>query len=95
MDMITVENYLFGFSGIKTKGINHILLELKKHVFYNWNADIGEIAFCELLKSKIKSVIIKEKIIAQSKDQLPLFDEKWENYTAIYDFRGPDNQLYS
>ena len=40
------------------KGINHILLELKKK---NWIADVGEIAFCE-----VKSVIIKEKMIAQS-----------------------------
>ena len=95
VDTITVEKYLFGFGGMKMKGINHILLELKKHIFYNWNAEVGEIAFCELLKSKVKSVIIKEKIIAQSKDQLTLFNEKWEKYTAIYDYRGPDNQIYS
>ena len=43
---------------MKMKGINHILLELKNK---NWIADVGEIAFCELLKRKVKSVIIKEK----------------------------------
>ena len=55
-------------------GVNYILLDLT-----NWNTDFGEIAFCKLLKIKIKSTIIKQKIIAQSKDQLPLFDEKRDN----------------
>jgi hypothetical protein len=32
VETITVENYLFGFSGMKTKGINHILLKLKKNM---------------------------------------------------------------
>jgi hypothetical protein len=56
---------------------------------------LEKLPFVNFLKRKVKSVIIKEKIIAQSTDQLPLFNEKWENYTAIYDYRGPDNQIYS
>ena len=95
VDIITVENYIFGFMDLKREGINHILLELKKHVFYNWKAELGVIAFCEQFQSKLRSLIIKEKIIAQSYDRILAFNEKWEKYTAIYDFRGPDMQINS
>ena len=33
VDTITVEKYLLGFSGMKMKGVNHILLGLKKTYF--------------------------------------------------------------
>ena len=95
VDTITAENYLFGFMGLRKEGINHILLELKKHIFYNWCAEIGVDAFCEQLKSKVKTIIIKEKAIALNNNRLTLFSEKWEQFTAIYDFRGPDMQIYS
>jgi hypothetical protein len=95
VDTITAENYLFGFMGLKKEGINQILLELKKLIFYNWCAEIGVDAFCEQLKSKVKSTMIKEKSIALSYNRLAFFNEKWEDYTAIYDFRGPDIQIYS
>ena len=51
--------------------------------------------FCEQLKSKVKALMSKEKLIALSNDRLTSFNEKWEQYTAIYDFRGPDLQIYS
>ena len=95
VDTINAENYLFGFMGQKREGLNQILLELKKHVFYNWCAEVGVDAFCEHLKSKVKTIMIKEKLIALSKNRLALFNDKWEQYTAIYDFRGPDIQVYS
>ena len=95
VDTITVENYLFGFIGLKREGINHILLELKKQVFYNWCAEIGPDDFCDQLKRKVKALIVKEKMIALSNDRITAFTQKWEKYTAIYDFRGPDMQLYS
>ena len=95
VDTITAENYLFGFMGLKREGINHIFLELKKHVFYNWCAEIETDAFCEQLKNKVKTLMIKEKTIALRKNRLSSFNEKWEQYTAIYDFRGPDMQIYS
>ena len=60
VDTINAENYLFGFFG--QDGINHILLELKKLVFYSWKVEIGVIAFCELFLSKLRSLIIKEKM---------------------------------
>ena len=92
-DLINYENYLFGFTGVNREGINHILLELKKHFFYNWKVEIGVRAFCELFQSKVRSLIIKEKIIAQKNNQLPSFYGKWGKYIAIYDFRGPDMQI--
>ena len=90
---INADNYLFGFNGSNREGINHTLLELKKHIFYDWNVEIEVIAFCELFKSKIRSLIIKEKNIAQSNNQLVNFYSKWDNFTPIYDFRGPDMQI--
>ena len=39
--------------------------------------------------------MIKEKAIALSNNRLTSFNEKWEQNTAIYDFRGPDIQIYS
>ena len=51
--------------------------------------------FCEQLKSKVKALMSKEKLIALSNDRLTSFNEKWEQYTAIYDFRGPNLQIYS
>ena len=95
MDLVTEEKFSFGFCGPNRKGINHILLEFKKHVLYNWKSEIGVIAFCELLRRKIRSLIIKEKYIAQQNDNFSTFNNKWENYTSIYDFRGPDVQIYS
>ena len=92
-DVINHENYLFGFTGVSREGINHILLEFKKHVFYNWNVEIGVNAFCEQFQSKLRSLIIKEKIIAQANNELSRFYEKWGKYIAIYDFRGPDMQI--
>ena len=39
--------------------------------------------------------MIKEKAIALSNNRLTSFNKKWEQYTAIYDFRGPGIQIYS
>ena len=48
VDTITAEIYLFGFMGLKKEGINQILLELKKLIFYNLCAEIGVDAFCDI-----------------------------------------------
>ena len=57
---ITLDKYLFGFGGSDYCALNHILLELKKHVFYNWSEDIGVEAFCEQFVKTIKSLVIKK-----------------------------------
>ena len=90
---ITLEKYLFGFGSSDFCALNHILLELKKHLFYNWSGDIGVEAFCEQFVKTLKSLIIKEKTIAVYSDMYTTFDEKWKLFTGIYDYRGPDNPL--
>ena len=84
---ITVEKYLFGFGSSEYCALNHILLELKKHVFYNWSEDIGVEAFCEQFVKTLKSIIIKEKTIAVYSDTYSSFDEKWKHFISIYDYR--------
>ena len=80
---ITMERYLFGFGSSEHCALNHILLELKKHVFYNWSEDIGVEAFCEQFIKTLKSLIIKEKTIAVFYDNYSTFDEKWKLFTNI------------
>ena len=95
MDFITEENYIFGFIGANREGLNHVLLELKKYAFYNWSGEISAAAFCEQWESKVRVLIIKEKSIAISNNRLEAFQDKWKNYTAIYDYRGSDLQIHS
>ena len=93
VDEITAENYLFGFIELNRVGINHVLLELKKLVFYSCKDNISVVAFRELFLSKIRSLIIKEKNIAHSNNKYATFCSKWDSFTAFYDFRGPDLQI--
>ena len=64
VDNITVNNYLFGYGGSENAALNHVLLELKKHLFYNWSENTNIDAFCEHFASILRSLIIKENIIA-------------------------------
>ena len=90
---ITMTNYLFGFQGTELRGLNHILLEFKKHIFYSWEEDVLVSSFFEEFRRKIQHLIIKEKQIAINSDNFAAFSTKWENYTAFYDFFGPDCQI--
>ena len=88
---ITLQSYIFGF---KDKiGLNHILLELKKEIFYNWREGVGEVTFCEQFITKMRRIMIKEKQIMIEKDSFELYVEKWNEFMAIYDFLGPDQQI--
>ena len=40
--------------------------------------------------SKARALIIKEKNIAQKNQSYENFENKWKEFTFIYDFRGPD-----
>ena len=84
--------YLFGISGSKYLGLNHVLLELKKTIFYSWDSNIENNAFCQQVKNNIKKIIIKEKSIMLKNNQYEEFDTKWDKFVSIYDFRGPDLQ---
>ena len=55
--------YLFGFYGKRYEGLNQIILELKKEIFYSWESNIDSRAFCEQVKCVIKRLIIMEKTI--------------------------------
>jgi hypothetical protein len=88
---ITMKPYLFGFK--HAIGLNHILLELKKEIFYNWSANISVVTFCEHFMVKIKKIMVKEKEVMISNDHFGDYFDKWKQFTAIYDFLGPDQQI--
>ena len=90
---ISIIDYLFGIQGGKYVGHNHFLLELKKTIFYSTTADLNSQTFCGLFYNKIKDIIIKEKQLALKNGNFSQFCVKWENFTTIYDFRGPDIQM--
>ena len=87
MNMI---NYLFGFNGEPNLALNHTILELKKMIFYNLLDFNNPDAFCEHCFDKMRALIMREKTIAEKNDHLEIFYTKWNKFTAIYDFRGPD-----
>ena len=87
---ITLTDYLFGMMGSEHLGLNHILLELKKYVFYSSAECISSPSFFNIFLLKIRNLIIKEKIIAQRDSNFSAFCIKWKFFTNIYDFRGPD-----
>ena len=90
---ISIIDYLFGIQGEKYLGYNHFLLELKKTIFYSSTADLDSLTFCDQFYNKIKTIIIKEKIIALNNGKFDQFCLKWENFSTIYDFRGPDIEI--
>lgn len=87
---ITMIEYMFGKQGEKYLALNHILLELKKTIFYSSTVDLNSPSFCEQFYNKIRSLIIKEKRIFCEKNKFENFCERWGNFLTIYDFRGPD-----
>ena len=44
-DTIGIKEYLFGFKS--NIALNQIFLEFKKEVFYNFDKDLGLVAFCD------------------------------------------------
>ena len=86
-------DYLFGFPSKKCGGLNHVLLELKKSLFYSLESNMDAGLFCEKLKCNIKRLIVKEKIVMGTKNEYEKFNQKWGKFTSIYDFRGPDIQI--
>ena len=87
---ISMKNYIFGFQSNEKLGLNQVLLQLKKEIFYNWEENVSIVAFLNNFKTKIKSLMIKEKQIALSSGKLEIFEDKWQSFCDIYDFRGPD-----
>lgn len=88
---ISMIPYLFGFK--ENNGLNHILLELKKELFYNWNVNVEVDTFCERFLSKLRKLMVKEKQIMLEKNIFHKYLEKWNQFRNIYDFLGPDCQI--
>ena len=89
---ITAKVYIFGAQN-KNRGLNCLLLELKKELFYNKSLNVGVATFREQFLKKIRNIIIKEKNIYINKGKYTDFFDKWSNFTSIYDFQGPDLQI--
>ena len=88
---LSMVHYLFGFKD--NKGLNHILIELKKELFYNWDVNVEVDAFCERFLVKIRKLMVKEKHIMLEKNLFDKYSEKWNQFRGIYDFLGPDCQI--
>ena len=63
---ISMIPYLFCF--INNKGLNHILIELKKESSYNWDVNVEVDTLCEWFLAKIRKLMIKEKHIMLAKN---------------------------
>ena len=87
---ITEKSYIFG---CKSMGLNQIFLELKKEVFYNKNLNACLVSFGEQFVAKIRKIIVKEKQIMMANNKFEDFCTKWQDFTAIYDYLGPDYQI--
>ena len=85
---VGVVPYIFGFEN--NPALNHIFLELKKELFYNFDQNVSPVAFCEQVLNNIRKIMVKEKQCIKSDKMFDLYLEKWEKFTLIYDFRGPD-----
>ena len=90
---INMKQYMFGFQGNKFLGLNHVLLELKKYIFYNFEENVGVAQLFERFNRRIMHLMIKEKMLALSAGNYEIFRVKWENFTEIYDFYGPNCQV--
>ena len=77
--------------GVKNNtALNHILIELKKELFYNWDNEVGLEIFLDRFVAKIRKKMILEKNCIKSNLMFDQYSKKWNNFIYIYDFRGPD-----
>ena len=90
---ISFVQYLFGFGN--NEGLNHILLELKKELFYNWDENVSVGTFCERFQVKVRKLMIKEKQIMLLNNKFEEYLNKCKTFLPIYDFLGPDRQIFS
>ena len=83
--------YLFELNN--NKGLNHILIELKKELFYNWDVNVEVDTFCEQILAKVRKLMVKEKQIMLAKNLFDKYSDKWNQFREIYDFLRPDCQI--
>ena len=87
---ITEKSYILGCKSI---ALNNIVLELKKEILYSKNLNACLVSSSEHFVAKIRRIIVKEKQIMIANDKFEDFCNKWQGFTAIYDFLGPDYQI--
>ena len=92
-DEVLALNMKSYFFGTKSKGLNLILLELKKEIFYKKDLNLSTAAFCDYFFGKIRRIMIKEKHIMICNDNFDSYDTKWKEFTSVYDYHGPDYQI--
>ena len=71
------------------------ILELKIFVFYNseeWGDQNTELILKRFIRTLVR-LMVKEKLISIRKNKYDTFINKWENFSGIYDFRGPDIEM--
>ena len=83
--------YIFGFKN--NAALNHIVIELKKELFYNWENHTDLDIFLEYFVAKVQKIMILEKQCIKSDKNLNQYCKKWEKFKGIYDFRGPDPSI--
>ena len=87
-----MKEYLFGIEN--QVGINHFWIEVKMFIFYDWKVEMNTDSNIKRFKNKIRRLIILEKHMSKCDTAYDRFVGKWENFTEIYDFRGPDNAVF-
>ena len=84
--------YFFGFKN--NIAVNHIVLELKKELFYNWDSNVDVGIFLERFVAKIRKIMIIEKQCIKTDKMFNQYSKKWDEFSVIYDFRGPDPSIF-
>ena len=94
---LTMKNFLFGNIGRSkiNKGLEHILLEAKKYIFYelgdqaNINAEFHMTAFV----NRIKHLVMLERKIAENLNKMEKFEEKWECCETVFNIFDPGVEI--
>ena len=94
---IGLVDYIFGYNkSVKfADGLNHCLLELKIFIFYNsvnWGEENIQLTLKRFIRL-LSRLMIKEKLLSIRNNKYELFIEKWDSFSGIYDFRGPDFEM--
>ena len=76
MDHISQIGYLLGFQ--ENEGLNCILLEVKKFIFYGYDPDKSVDIQISMLKNRLRRLIILEKKYYSSINKWDYFFDKWE-----------------
>ena len=85
------KQYFFGFKN--NAALNHIVIELKKELFYNWDNYADLDIFIERFVAKVCKIMIIEKECIKSDQDFNNYCKKWDKFLDIYDFRGPDPSI--